>query len=571
MLVQLIIKNIVLIDRIDIKFNSSLSVLTGETGAGKSILLDALSLALGARGDGGLVRQGAGDGEVRAVFNLPADHQVFQHLREIGDLAGDELAPEGGHCDIILRRVQSSDGRTRAFVNDTPVSVSKLRDVGRMLVEIHGQHDDRALVDGELHRVFIDACGGLDTELEMVASAWKNWTSTKKELSHLEAQLREAQREADYLRSSVDELEKLAPETGEEGQLADQRQKMIQSQNIAGELSEAEQLLSGPNSPVPVLALLAKKLERKTAQAPGLLETVIEQLDLAITHLYTAQNELDAAIIKGDFDPNQLDNIEERLFGLRAAARKYNVAVENLPELATNMANQLSDLDHGEEKLAILNKRCSEMEAEYDRLATNLSEKRADAGKQLAQKVQKELPSLKLDQAEFLIKHDSGKHLAGIHGHDKIEFWVRTNPGTKAGPMFKVSSGGELSRFLLALKVVLADNGSAPTLVFDEIDTGVGGAVADAIGRRLARLAQNVQVLSVTHAPQVAAKAEHHFLISKARTGENSDEVNTGVVEINRENRRNEIARMLSGASITDEARAAADSLLNDTVQSELI
>ncbi|MCP4072850.1 MAG: DNA repair protein RecN [Hyphomicrobiales bacterium] len=566
MLVQLFIQDIVLIDRLDIEFNSSLTVLTGETGAGKSILLDALSLALGARGDGDLVREGANSGQVRAVFSLPADHEVLIRLLTFDALTCENISEDGGFSDVILRRVQSGDGRTRAYINDVPVSVAKLREIGQMLVEIHGQHDDRALVDENLHRAYLDACGGLGSDLQSVAGAWKNWSTAKKQLSSLKLQVDEAAREAGYLRSSVDELDKLAPEPGEEVELADQRQQMIQAQNIAGELSEAEEILSGHNSPVPILASLVRKLERKTAKAPGLLETVIEQIDGAITHLYSAQNELDGAISKSEYDPHALDNAEERLFALRAAARKYSVAVENLPELAIDMANQLSALDHGEERLAILNKHCGELEVEYVRLATNLSKKRAIAGRELVEKVQKELPSLKLDQAKFLIEHDCGAHLAGEYGRDKIEFWVRTNPGTKAGPMFKVASGGELSRFLLALKVVLADNGSAPTLVFDEIDSGAGGSVADAIGRRLARLAENVQVLSVTHAPQVAAKAKHHLLISKAGGGDHIPQVTTRVVQIDGERRRDEIARMLAGASITDEARAAAGRLLNDPI-----
>ncbi len=566
MLVQLFIQDIVLIDRLDIEFNSSLTVLTGETGAGKSILLDALSLALGARGDGDLVREGAKSGQVRAVFSLPADHEVLVRLLTFDALTSENFSVDGGFSDVILRRVQSGDGRTRAYINDVPVSVAKLREIGQMLVEIHGQHDDRALVDENLHRTYLDACGGLDSDLQSVAGVWKNWGTAKKQLSSLKLQVDEAAREAGYLRSSVDELDKLAPEPGEETELADQRQQMIQAQNIAGELSEAEEILSGHNSPVPILASLVRKLERKTAKAPGLLETVIEQIDGAITHLYSAQNELDGAISKSEYDPHALDNAEERLFALRAAARKYSVAVENLPELAIDMANQLNALDHGEERLAILNKHCGELEVEYVRLASNLSKKRVIAGRELVEKVQKELPSLKLDQAEFLIEHDCGAHLAGEYGHDKIEFWVRTNPGTKAGPMFKVASGGELSRFLLALKVVLADNGSAPTLVFDEIDSGAGGSVADAIGRRLARLAENVQVLSVTHAPQVAAKAKHHLLISKAGGGDHIPQVTTRVVQIDGERRRDEIARMLAGASITDEARAAAGRLLNDPI-----
>ena len=567
MLVQLFIQDIILIDRLDIEFNSSLSVLTGETGGGKSILLDALSLALGARGDGGLVREGASGGQVRAVFSLQSDHKIFRYLLEGDSRVLENISRDGDYSQIILRRHQSSDGRTRAYVNDVPVSVSQLREIGRRLVEIHGQHDERALVDGDLHRDFIDACAGLAHELQLVGETWKNWASDRKELKRLEAKVAEAQREAQYLRNSVEELEKLAPEGGEENRLAEQRQLMIQAQNIAGELAEAEQVLSGQNSAVPQLASLVRKLERKTLQVPELLGSVIEQIDGAISHLYAAQNELDVAINKSEFDPHALDDIEERLFALRAAARKYNVAVENLPDLAASMADQLSELDHGEEKLANLRIRCTQFQAEYARLAGNLSKKRAIAAQDLARKVQKELPSLKLEQAEFLVEHESGEHLAGVHGQDKMEFWVRANPGTKPGAMYKVASGGELSRFLLALKVVLAKYGSAPTLVFDEIDTGVGGAVADAIGRRLARLSKNVQVLSVTHAPQVAAKAQHHFLISKTTMGDDVQQVKTGVEPISGEDRRNEIARMLAGASITDEARAAADRLLKDTLQ----
>jgi len=564
MLVQLHIQDIVLIDRLDIEFNSSLSVLTGETGAGKSILLDALCLALGARGDGALVREGADGGQVSAVFSLSADHEALEYLRENEVIPAGGITPDGGFVDLVLRRTQSGDGRTRAYINDAPVSVTQLRNTGRMLVEIHGQHDDRALVDADVHRVFLDAYGNLDVELQRVDGAWKNWAAVRKEFMQLEAKVSEAAREAEYLRSSVLELEKIAPQPGEESQLADRRQIMIQAQNIAGELSQAQEILSGNAAAAPVLASLVRKLERKAEEAPGLLEAVIEQIDGALTHLYSAQNELDAAINKGEYDPQELDDAEERLFALRAAGRKYNVAVENLPELAVHLAGQLNELDNGEENLARLKQQCINLETNYHHLAAGLSKKRSAAGQLLIKKVGRELPSLKLEQAEFLIEQESGKHLAGAHGIDRIEFWVRTNPGTKAGPMYKVASGGELSRFLLALKVVLADNGSAPTLVFDEIDTGVGGAVADAIGRRLARLAQNIQVLSVTHAPQVAARADHHMLISKSPANGRNKQVTTGVVAISGVERRDEIARMLAGASITDEAKAAAGRLLEE-------
>ena len=566
MLVQLLIQDIVLINQLDIEFNSNLSVLTGETGAGKSILLDALSLALGARGDGGLVRAGQTQGQVRAVFSLNVDHRVLEFLQANEILSQDQISDDGGYCEVILRRVQTSDGRTRAYINDVPVSVSQLREIGQMLVEIHGQHDDRALMDGDMHRVFLDAFGGLETQLQLVSAAWKDLAATRKEMHVLQARVEEAAREAEYLRSSVMELEILAPEIGEEAKLAEQRQLMMEAQNIAGDLSEAEEILTGKSSAAPVLASLARRLERKSEKVPGLLEDVLREIDSALTHLYAAQNEIGAAINKGEYDPQSLDNAEERLFALRAAARKYSVAVENLPELATKLADQLSDLDHGEERLGHLKKQCDVLEKEYDRLAGDLSKKRGIAGKTLAQLVCEELPSLKLDAAEFLVEQQSDEALSGPFGHDRIEFWVRTNPGTNAGPMFKVASGGELSRFLLALKVVLADKGSAPTLVFDEIDTGVGGAVADAIGRRLARLAQNVQVLSVTHAPQVAAQAQHHLLISKAANGAQDKQLATSVVPIIADNRRDEIARMLAGATITNEARAAAEQLLDVSV-----
>ncbi len=563
MLVQLLIQDIVLIDRLDIEFDDHLSVLSGETGAGKSILLDSLSLALGARGDGGLVRQGASSGEVRAVFSLKSDHTIFSYLDENEIISRNRQVEENGYCELILRRVQSADGRTRASINEVPISVAQLRDVGKFLVEIHGQHDERALVDGDMHRKLLDAYGGFGTEVDLVANAWKSLAHVKKDRARLEASLQEAAREAEYLRSSVSELELLSPDIGEETELADQRQKMMSAQGIASDLAEAEQILSGNSSPAPILASLARKLERKTQLVPGLLEGVIEHLDGALTHIYTAQNELNTAINASEYDQQSLDDAEERLFALRGAARKYNVPVENLPELATQLANELNDLDHGEEKLKALTLQCEALEIEYHRLASDLSDKRKLVGAQLVEKVMAELPSLKLEQAEFLIDHESGAHLASREGVDRLEFWVRTNPGTKSGPMFKVASGGELSRFLLALKVVLAENGSAPTLVFDEIDTGVGGAVADSIGRRLERLASHVQVLSVTHAPQVAARARHHFLISKSARDAGSNQVTTDIKTISGIARRDEVARMLAGALLTDEAKAAADSLLS--------
>ncbi|MEM7068157.1 MAG: DNA repair protein RecN [Pseudomonadota bacterium] len=553
MLVQLSIKNIVLIERLDLQFNDGLSALTGETGAGKSILLDSLSLALGGRGDGSLVREGQHEGSVTAVFELPVGHTVFSLMSENGIETSDEL---------IFRRVQKADGKTRGFINDAPVSATLMRQIGTHLVEIHGQHDDRAMLDAASHRLLLDAHGGLEALCDMTQRAWDALSEAKAELAKLQAEIEEAQREADYLRSSCEELSLLAPEAGEEGDLADRRQKLMKIEQVATDLSEANEELSGNGSPVTVIANLARRLERKRQQAPELIDETLSHLDSALSSLYAAQNALESAYHETYFDPQELESSEERLFALRAAARKYNVAVENLPDLAIRMADNLTMLEDGEDRLASLQEKVSRLKEEYFRLATELSEERKDAGEILTKAVMQELPSLKLELAQFISQQNSGEEHASRTGIDQIEFWVQTNPGSHPGPMRKVASGGELSRFMLALKVALADRGSAPTLIFDEIDAGVGGAVADAIGKRLARLASNVQVLTVTHAPQVAARASGHYLISKS-AGATENIVSTDVVEISQNSRLEEIARMLSGATITDEARAAAEKLIN--------
>jgi len=555
MLAELSIKDIVLIDRLDLEFKDGLSVLTGETGAGKSILLDSLSMALGARGDGGLVRKGASEGSVVAVFEPGAGHQVFSILKE-NDLPVDD--------SLILRRVQKADGKTRGFINDSPVSAGLMRQVGQCLVEIHGQHDDRAMLDPSTHLGLLDAHGGLEAEAHLVGNAWRSLKQAERKLNVLRAEVEEAQREADYLRSSCEELQKLAPEPGEETELADTRQRMMKVEQVATDLSEANELLSGNASPVTIISNLARQLERKRDAAPELIAETLDYLDTALNALYAAQNSLDSAFAQTHFDPRDLENAEERLFALRAAGRKYNVAVENLPDLAVKMADNLAMLEDGEDRLSGLEKEVASLQEEYFRLADALSDKRKEAGEVLAKSVMEELPSLKLENATFIVQHEAGPENASSNGTDQIEFWVQTNPGSNPGPMRKVASGGELSRFMLALKVALADRGSAPTLVFDEIDSGVGGAVADAIGARLARLSSSVQVLSVTHAPQVAARAQGHYLISKQMVGE-ENRVATGVESITDSVRLEEIARMLSGATITDEARAAAEKLIHES------
>ena len=552
MLTRLSIRDIVLIDRLDIDFADGLAVLTGETGAGKSILLDAFALALGARGDSALVRHGAEQGQVTAAFELPRKHPVRTLAAENGIQADDEL---------ILRRAQFADGRTRAFVNDQPVSVQALRMLGTALVEIHGQHDDRALVDAATHRTLLDAFGDLDDEAAAVARLWNDRRAREEELAAHRADVERAQREADWLRHAVEELRRLSPEPSEETALAERRTAMMQVEKVAGDLRDAHDAVAGSQSPVPTLASAVRRLERRTTHAPALIEPAVKAFDVALTALDEARAHLETALRSADHDPRELERIEERLFALRAAGRKYNVPVDRLNALAARHAADLALIDAGAEKLAALEKAAAEVVERYRKAAAALSSKRRKAAQKLDKAVNAELPPLRLERATFTTEIATDEAASGPHGLDRVEFWVQTNPGTRPGPMMKVASGGELARFLLALKVVLADRGSAPSLVFDEIDTGVGGAVADAIGARLSRLSQRAQVIAVTHAPQVAARAGRHYLISKD-TLDRGKRVATRVAEVAAERRREEIARMLAGAEITAEARAAADRLI---------
>ena len=552
MLVRLSIRDIVLIDRLDIDFASGLSVLTGETGAGKSILLDGFALALGARGDAALVRQGAEQGQVTAAFELPAGHPV-RALMAANDIPAED--------ELILRRVQLADGRTRAFVNDQPVSVQTMKLIGAALVEIHGQHDERALVDVATHRRLLDAFGALDGEAEEVARRWDERRAREAEVVAHRAEVERAQREADWLRHAVEELTRLAPEPSEETALAERRAAMMAAEKVAGDLRDAHAAVAGAQSPAPALSAALRRLERRSAQAPALIEPAVKSLDAALAAIEDARAHLDAALRAADHDPRELEKIEERLFALRAAARKYNVPVDELKALAVRHAADLGLIEAGAERLAALEASAGEAREAYRAAAAALSAARGKVAEKLDQAVNAELKPLRLERAKFSSEVATEPEAAGPHGIDRIEFWVRTNPGTRPGPLMKVASGGELARFLLALKVVLADRGSAPTLIFDEIDTGVGGAVADAIGLRLARLSRRAQVIAVTHAPQVAARADRHYLISKSSL-DKGKRVATRVAEVAAEKRREEIARMLAGAEITAEARAAAERLI---------
>ncbi len=551
MLSSLSIRDIVLIDRLDLEFAPGLSVLTGETGAGKSILLDSLSLALGARGDGSLVRHGCPQGQVIAVFDLPADHPARSLARSF------DIETEG---DLILRRVQMADGRSRGFLNDQPVSMQALRSIGAALVEIHGQHADRAMVDPATHRALVDGFAGLTEEAEAVALAHSRWRMAEKAVTEAEARIEAARKEADFLRHAAAELDGLAPEEGEEDALSERRAVMMRNEKSMADLRDAHDALSGDGSPGSVMISVLKRLERRREGAGEALASAIQALEASLTALDEAQYSLDIALRDAEFDPRELERVEERLFALRAAARKYQVPVADLTALAARYATDLDALDHGEAHLARLQQLAREAELFFRAGADRLSEKRRHAAAALDEAIQQELPPLKLERARFMTDIVTDPARPDPSGFDRIEFHVATNPGTRPGPMMKIASGGELARFMLALKVVLADRASAPTLVFDEIDTGVGGAVADAIGARLARLAGGVQVLAVTHAPQVAARAETHFHIAKGEIA--GGQVATRVSRLDRAARREEIARMLSGAVITDEARAAALRLL---------
>jgi len=552
MLARLSIRDIVLIERLDIEFAKGLAVLTGETGAGKSILLDAFALALGGRGDASLVRHGAEQGQVTAEFDVPRGHPAFAVLADNG------LEDAG---EMILRRVQFADGRTRAFINDQAVSVQTLKAIGTALVEIHGQHDERALVDAATHRRLLDAFAGLEKEVLALEALWEGRRTANAALQAHRAAMERAAREADYLRHASDELKTLAPKDGEETQLAERRTTMMAGEKIAADLREAQDAVSGNHSPVAALSAAVRRLERRAANAPALVAPAVKAIDTAINALEEADQHLSLALAAADFDPAELERIEERLFGLRAASRKYSTPVDGLAALAAKYASDVALIDAGAAQLKTLEAAAADADQRYLSAARKLSSAREKSAQKLDRAVNAELPPLKLERATFTTQIESDPDTPGPQGFDRIEFWVQTNPGTRPGPLMKVASGGELSRFLLALKVVLSDRGSAPTLVFDEIDTGVGGAVADAIGARLARLAGQVQVMAVTHAPQVAARANQHLLISKDSL-DRGKRVATRVNALAADHRREEIARMLAGAEITAEARAAAERLL---------
>jgi DNA repair protein RecN (Recombination protein N) len=551
MLKSLAIRDIVLIERLNLAFATGLSVLTGETGAGKSIILDALGLALGGRGDRGLVRAGADQGSVVADFDPPPSTEM-QTLLEASAI------PFEG--ELILRRLITADGRSRAFINDTPVSGALLRQVGDLLVEVHGQFDQRGLLNPQEHRLLLDAFGGLSATATAVRSTFASWRAAAAQAAELREQLAAARREEDYLRHRERELADLAPVAGEEEDLARRRQAMMNREKVASTLAEALAALSGHGGAIARLGAAERRLERSGEMAPELLEPAVAALGRALIEAGEAEAALEAALRGLDAEGGTVDQVEERLFALRDAARKHRVAVDALPALLAETRASLDGIDAGAGSLEVAERTARDAHEAYRTAAQALSAARAAAATGLAKAVAAELPPLRLDRARMRVRLEPLPEADwNAEGAERVAFEVCTNPGQPFGPLARIASGGELSRFMLGLKVVLARVGTAATLIFDEVDAGIGGATADAVGERLARLGDERQVLVVTHAPQVAARADHHYSVGK-RVSDGRTRVD--VRELGAGERRDEVARMLAGAEVTDAARAAAASLM---------
>jgi DNA repair protein RecN (Recombination protein N) len=548
MLRQLAVHNIVLVERLELEFEPGLGVLTGETGAGKSILLDSLGLALGARADTALVRAGQDAAAVSAEISLSPSHPALALLAEQG------IEPEPGE-PLIVRRTLKSDGGSRAFVAGASVPAGLLRDLGSLAVEIHGQHDDRGLLNPKGHRALLDAFGKLD--LAPVEQAWSEVTRIEAAVIEARSHASAAERDREWLEHASAEIEALAPLEGEETRLAEERAAMQAGLKAGESLTGLDEILGGSEGPLAQLRQVARRIERGASDHP-LLAEALAALDRALIEASEAEDKIARAADTMAFDPARLEAAEARLFDIRGLARKHRVEADQLAALGAHMREQLAAIEAGGERIEQLDAELVAAREAYAVAASRLSEQRHEAAAQLDSAVAGELAPLKLDAARFRTALVAAE--PGSSGTDRVEFEVSTNPGAPFGPLTRIASGGELSRFILALKVALAEAGSAATMIFDEVDRGVGGAVASAIGERLARLAEQSQVLVVTHSPQVAARASHHYRIEKSH---GSDGTRTTVRKLSAEERREEIARMLSGALITEEARAQASRLLD--------
>ena len=547
MLRGLDIRDMLIIDHLSLEFSSGLNVLTGETGAGKSILLDSLGFVLGWRGRADLVRSGQDQGEVSAWFDLGPSHPARAVLQEAGIPIDDEL---------ILRRVNSRDGRKTAWINDRRVSGEVLRAVSEHLVELHGQHDDRGLLDPKGHRDLLDTFGGHDDMLSTVSAAYRALRTAKKDLGTAEAAQEELRAEEEFLRHAVDELQKLAPKVGEGAELDSRRRLMQRAEKIRADIAHAAQAL-GRDGAEGMMSDAMRWLDGAADAAEGRLEEPLAALSRAMVELDDAAKGVEACLDALEFNPHDLELAEERLFAIRALARKHAVVPDELPTLAQDLSAKLDLLDMGAGGLKELNAAAAAAKVAYDEAAGVLSHARKSAAQTLDLAMGAELAPLKMERAVFTTQvRDADSSATGM---DQVDFVVATNPGAPAGPLAKIASGGELSRFLLALKVCLSRDGAQNTMIFDEIDRGVGGATADAVGRRLSRLAQDAQVLVVTHSPQVAALGDRHFQVAKQQS---ADMTLSRVDLLSDTARVDEIARMISGDTITIEARAAARTLI---------
>lgn len=548
MLKALHIRNVVLIDQLTLDFKAGLSALTGETGAGKSILLDSLGLALGARADAGLVRRGCEQASVSASFDLPPGHPAYAMLAEQGIAAQDEL---------ILRRIVGSDGKSRAFVNDEPVSVTFLKNLGELLVDVHGQFETYGLLNPQTHRQVLDDYAGAAPHLKETSAAYRVWQEADQRLKQAREDAAKAASNEEWLRVVVAEIEKLAPQPGEEAELLTFRQKAQNREAIADALTTAARAIEGKDSAEAMIGQSWKALQRASDKIGDEVGPILESLDRASVSLQEALRQIQRLTSSFETQEHNVEALDDRLYDLRSVARKHHCSVDDLAAKGEELAQQLKLVDHQEHVLADLEKEAKAARSAYEAAARKLHDVRVKAADKLDKLVNRELAPLKLEKAKFATAVESLPQAQWTgSGGDDIKFVVSTNANSAPGPLNKVASGGEMARFMLALKVVLAESAQiAGVYVFDEIDTGIGGATASAVGERLARLAQRHQVMVVTHSPQVAARASNHWVVSKANA-------NTNVIPLKEKERQEEIARMLSGAEITSEARAAAGKLL---------
>jgi DNA repair protein RecN (Recombination protein N) len=562
MLIGLAIRDVVLVDSLDLAVGPGLTVLTGETGAGKSIILDALGLALGARGEAGLVRRGADRAVATAVFALPTTHAAWVLLEDKG------LDFDRGE-DLVLRRQVGLDGRSRAFVNDQAVGVGVLKELGQMLVEVHGQHETVGLLDARAHRGLLDVFAQADADLAACRAAWKTLREARNEADALRERSARAKADADHLTDRLAELDRLNPVVGEETELAGLRALLGAAEKALSEIASAREALGGDGLSQR-LAQAYRALERARERAlfagagednpvTQRLKAAADAVDRTLTEGQEALAAVDAAAEAFDFEPGRLDKAEERLFALRAAARKFGLAVDDLPAERLRAAEALRLIEDSETALKGADRVVGAAEAAFAKAADALSRRRRAAGDRLAKVVNAELAPLKLDKAKFRVRVDPDPARAGPEGSDRVEFEVSTNPGAPFGGLGAIASGGELARFALALKAALAAENEGPAMIFDEVDQGVGGAVADAVGLRLRRLSGRGQVLVVTHSPQVAARGDVHWKVAKR---EAAGKTTTSVAALSAPEREEELARMLAGAEVTDAARAAARALM---------